>query len=103
MYIGVDRAMKLQPERDFTYTTSRFWSRLESHPAKSGDIDALKSLVSQVVAQADTISGWIIKHLDQFTLHNETHFRNVLRLMDALVLDQTIGTTARILVGSANG
>jgi hypothetical protein len=90
MYIRLDRAMKLQPERDFTSTTSRFWTRLESHPAKDGDIDALKSLVSQVVAQADTISGWIIKHLDQFTLHNERHFRNVLRLMDALVPDQTI-------------
>lgn len=82
--------MQIQPEQTFDYQTSRFWKRIASHPSRDGDMEALTGLVGQVAAQAKTISGWIVKHLDQFTLHDETHFKNVLRLMDALVPELTI-------------
>jgi hypothetical protein len=95
--------MQIQPEQTFDYQTSRFWKRIESHPSRDGEMKDLNGLVGQVAVQAKTISGWIVKHLDQFTLHDETHFKNVLRLMDALVPERSISRLLIVWHDSRNG
>jgi len=48
-------------------------------------LDTLKGSVRKVADQAEYIGDLIIRHMPQYTLHNEQHYLNVLGIMDALI------------------
>ena len=95
--IKLDERIKLQHQRDRSLEQSLFYQRLCNEIVKKYDNNPLKPelenlirTVKRVTEQADIISTRIIEILPHYTLHNETHFYNVLAFMEQMVPEKTM-------------
>jgi hypothetical protein len=70
---------------------SRLWSRLSQLAQDDTEVADLQRTVRKVVEQAGTISGWIVKHLGQFTLHQRAKV-SALNWLSGVVASELHGT-----------
>ena len=102
--IHLDKRILLQLNQDpsrqaesRSLTQSLFFRRLrdeipkeyENTPLKK-ELDTLIRTVKTIAGKASEISSYIVTIFPNYTLHNETHFYNVLAFMEQLVPEKTL-------------
>jgi molecular chaperone HtpG len=95
--IRLDSRIALQDTKKRSLDKSLFFQRLKDIIGKhrnneelKNELENIKKTVKTVVKNGSIISQRIIEILPHFTLHNETHFFNVLAFMEQLVPESTM-------------
>ncbi len=76
--------MAHQALRPTCFSTSLFCQRLKELSDCNIRLQNLRTATESLVSQSEAISGQIVRHLPQFTLHDRTHLWNVLGFMEEL-------------------
>ncbi|KFF55613.1 hypothetical protein CM50_00495 [Bacillus subtilis] len=69
---------------------SKIYKRLVELSKNSSEIRSLLTIVEGGVSYAETRAKTIIRYMDEYTLHDETHLYRVLSLMEKIIPDKTL-------------
>lgn len=78
---------------------SKIYKRLLELSKNDPEIRSLLTIVESGVSYAETRAKTIIRHMDEYTLHDETHLYRVLSLMEKIIPDTTLNNLQALELG----
>lgn len=90
----IDGTLKMQIK------DSALYRRLAKYAAKDSDVNRLLLCVEDCFEDAINRTKTVIKHMPQYTLHDEVHLLRVVEIMGRIIPDQTLKRLAPLEVAS---